>query len=360
MQLTIETPKPFSLEQTVLLHGWVWLAPYGWDEARQTLLRLEELPSGRVVQLAIRQSRASGLTVGIEPPVALTSEDRQVIVQRLRRALSLDADLTEFAAVAKRQHAGVWRLLQAGGGRLLRGCSLYEDLVKTLFTTNAAWAYTEKMVESFCRSFGRRGSSGEGWTFPQVGAVQRSLAGQSAAASLAGKHAASPTARPWGGSSAALGVVVNTRDAASRRMQLSMTTTKVEVPSKSRASARQSKVPSGFGYRLKYLTALTERVALDSIGPTLEHPNVVATRKAELLGELPGFGSYAVNHMLVLLHHFDQLPVDREVLAYLGVAGKGAAAQQRRVELYRQRWGRWAFLGYKLERQAANRNWIGR
>ncbi len=208
-------------------------------------------------------------------------------------------NLVEFAALAKRQDQRIWRFLQEGGGRMLRGCSLYEDLVKTLFTTNAAWGYTERMVASFCRLFGRRHPQGEGWAFPRADSVHRSL-------------------------------------------------------------ARQPRVPAGFGYRFKYLTELTERAAQDSIAPTLEHPNIVPTRKAEILGQLPGFGPYAVNHMLVLLHHFDHLPVDREVLAYLRVAGRGAAARERRVEAYRQRWGRWAFLGYKLERQVTRRNWIGK
>ncbi len=297
--LTIETPTPFSLEQTALLHGWVWLAPYAWDETRQALRRWEELPSGRVVRLTITQPNTSRVAVAVEPSAPLTPGDRQAIVRRVRRALALDLDLSEFIAVAKREQVGVWRLLRSGGGRLLRGFTMYEDLVKTLCTTNAAWAYTEKMVASFCLLFGPPVPSGDGWTFPRAEAVQQALA--------------------------------------SRR-----------------------EAPQGFGYRIKYLSGVTDRVVLDGIAPTLEHPNVVAGRKAEWLAQLPGFGSYAVNHMLVLLHHFDQLPVDREVLAYLGVAGKSAAVQQRRVEAYRQRWGRWAFLGYKLERQVAKKNWIGR
>jgi len=332
LPLTIETPTPFSLEQTVLLHGWVWLAPYAWDEARQALQRWEELPSGRVVRLTITQPKASRVAVAVEPPTPLTPEDRQAIVQRVRRALALDLDLSEFIAVAKREHPGVWRLLRAGGGRLLRGFTLYEDLVKTLCTTNAAWAYTEKMVASFCRLFGRPVPSGDGWTFPRAEAVQQSLAGTIAESPARRLHGDVPSlAHPAAG-----------------------------VLGKGQALVRRREVPQGFGYRIKYLSGVTDRVVLDGIAPTLEHPNVVAGRKTEWLAELPGFGPYAVNHMLVLLHHFDQLPVDREVLAYLGVAGKSAAVQQRRVEAYRQRWGRWAFLGYKLERQVAKKNWTGR
>jgi 3-methyladenine DNA glycosylase/8-oxoguanine DNA glycosylase len=302
MTLTLETPGRFSLEKTVLLHGWVWLPPYRWNEAQRALGRWEALPSGRVVHLDIRQPRAGRVVVRVEgDPPPLSVAEREAVVQHVRRALSLDVDLTEFSALAKRQAPKVWRFLQDGGGRLLRGCSLYEDLVKTLFTTNAAWAYTERMTETFCCLFGRRAPSKEqpGWAFPDPVSVQRAL-------------------------------------------------------------AHQGRAPSGFGYRLAYLAALTTRVANDQIAPTLEHPHIVATRKAEILGALPGFGPYAVNHMLVLLHHFDQLPVDREVLAYLGVAGKPAAVQQQRIEAYRQRWGRWAFLGYKLEREVTQKNWNGR
>lgn len=322
MTLMIPTPSPFSLERTALLHGWVWLAPYQWDERRRTLSWWEALPSGPLVRVSIRQPSAQRVTLKVEPAASLTAPDRQAIAQRVRRALSLDVDLSEFAALAKRQSPPIWRFLRAGGGRLLRGCSLYEDLVKTLFTTNAAWAYTERMVETFCRLFGQRVPSSErpAWTFPDAEAVRRAL--------------------------------LRSPEASQKRR---------EAPKERReALARSARASAGFGYRAAYLAALTERVVTDHIAPTLEHPHIVATRKVEILQALPGFGPYAVHHMLVLLHHFDHLPVDREVLAYLGVAGRSASAQQRRIEAYRRRWGRWAFLGYKLERQVTQRNWIGR
>src|SRR6202011_4965396 len=44
----------------------------------------------------------------------------------------------------------------AGAGRMLRSPTVFEDLVKTICTTNCAWSATERMVGALVRELGMR------------------------------------------------------------------------------------------------------------------------------------------------------------------------------------------------------------
>ena len=46
--------------------------------------------------------------------------------------------------------------------------------------------------------------------------------------------------------------------------------------------------------------------------------------RSSLLG-VKGVGSYAANHLLMLLGHYDQIPCDSEVREYLGDVAQGGA-----------------------------------
>ena len=58
--------------------------------------------------------------------------------------LALDADLSGFYAVAAEDPRLAW--VTAGAGRMLRSPTVFEDVVKTICTTNCAWSATERMV----------------------------------------------------------------------------------------------------------------------------------------------------------------------------------------------------------------------
>ena len=62
--------------------------------------------------------------------------------------LSTDVCLEQFSKKTKRLNRRIYSLLNAGGGRFLRGETLYEDAVKTLLTTNASWSFTKLMCEN--------------------------------------------------------------------------------------------------------------------------------------------------------------------------------------------------------------------
>jgi N-glycosylase/DNA lyase len=66
--------------------------------------------------------------------------------------LRLDADLSTFYAVAADDPTLAWALV--GAGRMLRSPTVFEDVVKTICTTNCAWSGTVRMVSAIVGELG--------------------------------------------------------------------------------------------------------------------------------------------------------------------------------------------------------------
>src|SRR3954453_22043228 len=62
----------------------------------------------------------------------------------VRHMLRLDEDLSAFYLVAAADPTLAWAA--AGAGRMVRSPTVFEDLVKTICTTNCTWSATERMV----------------------------------------------------------------------------------------------------------------------------------------------------------------------------------------------------------------------
>jgi len=67
--------------------------------------------------------------------------------------LGLDQDLSAFYALA-RHEPKLAQVEERAQGRLLRCPALFEDIVKTILTTNTSWAGTIRMVEALVSQFG--------------------------------------------------------------------------------------------------------------------------------------------------------------------------------------------------------------
>jgi N-glycosylase/DNA lyase len=138
-----------NLELTSFAHGWIRLAPYTWDDEQKVLRRVCRLDS-HSVNLQLRQ-KGEHIKVRWSAAQGLDTAARKQLRRRVEYMLGREICLQEFAALARRLNPAVYRFVRRGGGRLLRGESLFEDAVKTLFTTNASWAFTVKMVSSLMR-----------------------------------------------------------------------------------------------------------------------------------------------------------------------------------------------------------------
>ena len=91
------------------------------------------------------------------------------IIRDARHILRLDDDFAEFYAVVKCENDFCW-IAETGAGRLLRSPTVWEDLVKTICTTNCSWALTKKMVANLVEKLGEASADGQK-TFPTPAAM---------------------------------------------------------------------------------------------------------------------------------------------------------------------------------------------
>jgi 3-methyladenine DNA glycosylase/8-oxoguanine DNA glycosylase len=133
---------PIDLALTVASHGWAYLAPWQWDAEGRRLARAERIgrTTGRIV---VSQPNPNSLDVIWEE---LEFEHHiGEILRRVRRWISAEWDPGAAIAALGGSFADDAGLIAAGGGRLLRCSTFYEDFIKTLLTINTSWSGTCRM-----------------------------------------------------------------------------------------------------------------------------------------------------------------------------------------------------------------------
>jgi N-glycosylase/DNA lyase len=189
--------------------------------------------------------------------------------------LRLDADLSAFYAVAAADPDLSWAA--AGAGRLLRSPTVFEDMVKTICTTNCTWSATVRMTTALVDHLGEEAPDGRR-AFP------------------------TPAAMAEAGEAFYRDVV--------------------------RA-----------GYRGAYLRSLAESVAAGRLDlEALDDPELGDDEVAERLLALPGCGPYATAHMMMLLGRYSRLVLDSWTRpTYARLRGRKAADRtiERRFRPYR-------------------------
>jgi N-glycosylase/DNA lyase len=189
--------------------------------------------------------------------------------------LRLDADLSAFYATAATDPELSWAA--AGAGRMLRSPTVFEDVVKTICTTNCAWSATVRMSTALVDHLGPEAPDGRR-AFP------------------------TPAAMAEAGEAFYRDVV--------------------------RA-----------GYRGAYLRSLAASVAEGSLDlEALSDPEVSDEEVAERLVSLPGCGPYATAHIMMLLGRYSRLVLDSWTRpTYARLRGRKAADRtiERRFRAYR-------------------------
>ena len=140
MQFTLSARPPFRFLSVVKSHGWAQMAPFAFDEETSTLAYTDRLSNGRVLTYRISETQG-GISVKTEK---LTKTDQAEVVEHVTWMLGLDMDFSAFYAATKREP----KLVQAeelARGRVLRSPTLFEDVVKTILTTNTLWSATKRM-----------------------------------------------------------------------------------------------------------------------------------------------------------------------------------------------------------------------
>jgi N-glycosylase/DNA lyase len=241
--------EPVDFARTLLSHGVADLPPN--EIAPDGMLLGTVLIAGErgwLVELTADgagRARLGASTGATTPPTA----HRPALAAQIRHMLRLDEDLSAFYLVAAADPALAW--VVAGAGRMMRSPTVFEDLVKTICTTNCAWSATVRMVSALVGELGA----------PAAGARERSAFPAPATVADAGDAFFRDVARA--------------------------------------------------GYRGPYLRALADDVASGRLDlEALRDPALPDQEVADRLLQIAGVGPYAMAHMMMLLGRYQRLILD--------------------------------------------------
>jgi 3-methyladenine DNA glycosylase/8-oxoguanine DNA glycosylase len=289
-RITIHPTAPFNFEATAYSHGWSVLAPNAWDKERQALRRVHRLQQGPVVLLDVQGSASPDnpeMHTVIHHAEALNQSLQNQIRSDLVHMFRVEEDLSEFYALCD-QRGGQWTRLTAGLGRLIRSSSLFEDVVKTILTTNIQWGGTKRMVEALIDAFGEPYPGDESLrAFPTPEAIAR-------------------------------------------------------VPAESFAESVR------LGYRAPYIHHLARQVASGELQlNTLAASDLPTPELKKELLAIKGVGPYAAATLLMLIGRYDELAVDTEFRKFVSEKYfEGQWPGEREAMSIYEDWGRWKYLAF--------------
>ena len=224
------------------------------------------------------------------------------VMAQVRHVLSLDVDLTPFYAVAAEDPDLAWVL--TGAGRMVRSPTVFEDVVKTICTTNTSWGGTTRMVNALVQHLGE-------------------------------KAPGAPSASPYG------------------RTFPTPATMAAAPPS-------FYKKVAGAGYRGPYLKALATSVARGRVDlealAAASRDDLPDDEVAARLQALPGVGPYAAAHIMLMLGRYDRLILDSWTRpTYARVLGRKRPVSDQTIERRFKRYGPYAGLAFWL---FLTRDWL--
>ncbi len=271
--------EPVDLERTFRSHGLASLPPMRLDENANVLevtLPICGFPARTV--LVSESGPKHGIVSAVGPLPG--SEEGERIFAAVRRVLRLDEDLSGFYALVARDLDLSWGT--KGAGRMVRSPTVFEEVVKTLCTTNCAWSATTRMVSALVEHLGEKAPKA-----PQTGPWGRAFP--------------TPEAMAGAGEEFYRDVV--------------------------RA-----------GYRGRHLRTLSRSVAggkldLESLdAPPEELPDEELEKR---LLALPGIGPYAAAHVMMMLGRYSRLILDSWTRpTYARLVGKPSVADEEIEERF--------------------------
>ena len=288
--------EPVDLWRTIVSHGVADLPPNRIDEEARTF----------ETTVAFRDRRAQTLLLSEDGPGRASVAGRggkrsEAALGAVRHILRLDEDLSGFYALAAEDPELAW--VTRGAGRLIRSQTVFEDVVKTICTTNTAWSGTVRMVSAIVQHLGE----------PSAGAPPDSPFGR-----------AFPTPEVMAGASESF-----YRDVAKT------------------------------GYRGAYLRSLAESVALGEVDleelATAPSDDLPDDEVAARLLALPGVGPYAAAHIMMLIGRYSRLVLDSWTRPKFASLNRGRAVKDTTIERRFRRYGRYSGLAFWL---LLTRDWV--
>jgi len=290
-----------DLRRVFLSHGIAELPPMRLDQKAWTFEITVPLAGVGPRTLKISPARPGHGLISVVGQ-SLTPKIAAAVMAQVRHVLSLDLDLTPFYAVAAEDPDLAWVL--TGAGRMVRSPTVFEDVVKTICTTNTSWGGTARMVNALVEHLGEKAPGAP-------------------AASPYGRAFPTPTAM-------------------------------------AAAPAHFYKKVAGAGYRGPYLKTLatdvaTGRVGLESLAGT-SRDELPDDEVAARLRALPGVGPYAAAHIMLMLGRYDRLILDSWTRpTYARLLGRTRPVSDRTIERRFNRYGPYAGLAFWL---FLTRDWL--
>ena len=153
--------EPVDFARTIASHGVAELPPNRLDlEARTFETTLPVARGARTVRIS-----AGGATLRIE---TVAGTFHKQLAQTVAHMFRLDEDLSRFYTLVAEDGELSWSA--TGAGRMLRAPTVFEDVVKTICTTNTAWSGTRKMTAALVEQLGVKAPGGAR-TFPSAEAM---------------------------------------------------------------------------------------------------------------------------------------------------------------------------------------------
>jgi len=290
--------EPVDLWRTLTSHGFAELPPMRLDEEAKVLETTLPVPRGRprTVRIGMGRNGAGVIQVlGPAPSAARLALARAGVLHVLR----MDEDLSSFYSAAAADSDLAW--VSRGAGRMLRSPTVFEDVVKTICTTNCGWSATERMVGALVEHLGekapgaaRNGPRGRAFPSPAIMA---------------------------------------------------------EAPESFYRQVARA------GYRGAYLISLARSVAegevdLEALAADRELPDEEVERR---LLALPGVGPYAAAHVMTTIGRYSRLILDSWTRPkYARLVGRKHVAD-RTIERRFRRYGAYAGLAFWL---FLTRDWV--
>jgi 3-methyladenine DNA glycosylase/8-oxoguanine DNA glycosylase len=149
MKFNLPARKPFNFTSVVNSHGWRQLAPFSYDENANTLGYTLRLSNARIIELRMSDGK-DGLSVETDK---LNKSEQKEVTDAVTWMFGLDMDFSAFYA-ASRAEPKLARAKKQALGRVLRSPTLFEDVIKTIFTTNTLWGATKNMTRKLVDEYG--------------------------------------------------------------------------------------------------------------------------------------------------------------------------------------------------------------
>src|SRR6185295_13765658 len=157
MKLQIKTPPAFSFKRTAISHGWCQLLPFELDEEAWAMKCVFDVGTSKPVAATITGSDSEIVVETTRDNLGVRAQRK--ILKDVRHIFRLDDDMEEFYQSISADPDFAW-IARAGAGRMLRSATVFEDLVKTICTTNCSWSLTLKMVSGLTNMLGRESAAG--------------------------------------------------------------------------------------------------------------------------------------------------------------------------------------------------------